>query len=103
METYMTQIWKHKALPIKAIMLSKAGKTIEMTRKQKMVKARMAIFMTPRKYMERPTSPELSATVVVCRPKRTSSVAIMGRALSGILVSGMMATKAHMKNVRTLG
>ena len=99
----MTQIWKHKALPIKAMMLSKAGKTMDITRKQKTVSARMAIFMTPRKYMERPTRPEVSATVVVCRPNRTSSVAMMGRALSGILVSGMMATKAHMKKVRTLG
>jgi hypothetical protein len=57
----------------------------------------------PLKYMDRPTMDELSATACWCRPSRTSTVLMMGRALRGIFVRGTMAIKAHMRNVRTRG
>ena len=38
--TYMTHIVKHSALPMKAIILSKAGKRMDMTRKDRRVTLR---------------------------------------------------------------
>ena len=70
----MTQIVKHNALPINAIILSNAGKMIEIIKNTTTIRMRIAIFMMPRKYIERPTSPELSETVCWCSPKITSMV-----------------------------
>jgi hypothetical protein len=47
--TYMTQIVKQRALPINAIMLSNAGKRMEMTRNDSTTKTRMATLRAPRK------------------------------------------------------
>lgn len=47
--TYVTQMVKQSALPMKAIMLSNAGKAMEMAKKIKIVTMRTAIFVMPRK------------------------------------------------------
>lgn len=46
--------WKENA-PIKAMMESKAGKTIDITRKINTVTTRMTIFIIPRNQADRPT------------------------------------------------
>jgi len=94
---------KHRALPIKAMITSNAGKRIEMTRKHSTVMIRMATFMPVRKYAERPPSPGLSDAVCWWSPNTTSAVLMIGLAFRGILVKGMIAMKAHMKNVRIRG
>jgi len=80
-----------------AMILSKAGKMIEIHRNTITMRMRMAIFITPRKYMERPTRPGLSATVCWCKPRRTSTVDTMGRAFRGIFVNGMIPTKRALR------
>src|SRR4051812_29403224 len=94
---YVTQMVKHNALPMNAMILSNAGKTMDIHQKTTTIKMRIAIFITPRKYIDRPTRPELSETVCWCKPKRTSMVDTMGRAFRGIFVSGMMATNMAMR------
>lgn len=47
--THVTQMVKQSALPIKAMILSKAGKTIEMAKNIRIVTMRTAIFAMPRK------------------------------------------------------
>lgn len=47
--TYVTQMVKQSALPMKAMILSNAGKTIEMAKNIRIVTMRTAIFAMPRK------------------------------------------------------
>lgn len=47
--THVTQMVKHRALPMNAMMLSNAGKRIEMARKTSTAATRMATLATPRK------------------------------------------------------
>jgi hypothetical protein len=81
--TYKTQIVKQRALPMKAMMLSKEGKTMAMMRKRRMVKMRMAIFRKPLNVAERPTMAEFSERACWWMPLRTSRVEMIGLALRG--------------------
>lgn len=95
---------KHRALPMKAMIESKAGNTIEMARNIKIVTTRMAIFITPLKYADLPTMADaVSEMACWCTPNRTSAVEIMGLAFRGTLVSGIIAMTPHSRYVRARG
>lgn len=103
MQGRMIQIVKHKALPINAIMLSKAGKMMAMITNMTITAMRIMTLSMPRVQEERPTRDSLSDTARESSPEKTSIVETMGRALRGTLVKGMIAMKMDIMTERTRG
>jgi len=100
---YVTQMVKHNALPIKAMMESKPGKRMAMTKKMKSVTILIRTLRKPLVVLERPTRADSSETTCCRSPNSTSRVVMMGWALRGTLVSGMMAMKMTRSMFKTSG
>ena len=77
----MTQIVKHNAEPIKAIMRSKSGNIIAMIRITSAVTIRIPNRNEPRENPESPTRLGELAIARASRPQAISRVLMMGRAL----------------------
>ena len=73
--TYVTQMVKHSADPMNAMMLSNAGKTIAMAVKQRIVPAQTRPLAIARLVVLRPGSRGWLS------PNRTSTVLMMGRTI----------------------
>src|SRR4051794_37564827 len=93
----MMQMLKQATLPRSVMIRSNEGNTIAMMTNMTMVTIRRVILSAPRVSPLMPSMDEDMARERVSRPKRTSKVLTMGRALSGILVNGMMAMQMAMK------
>ncbi len=85
------------------MMVSKAGKSIEMAKKARSVRMRTETVAAVYQRADQPDRGWASGARGWCRPTRTSRVLMMGRALRGIFVRGMIAMKVHIRRVRTLG
>lgn len=99
----ITQIMKHKHEPINAMMLSKAGKIIEIMTKMIIIVMRTTIFRIPRPKLEHPINVSLSGTTRASRPISASIVATIGLAFKGSFVRGMMAMKTQSMTVNDCG
>ena len=93
----MMQMLKQATLPRRVIMRSNDGKIIATTTNMRMVTTRSVIFRHPRVRPDMPSMDDDMARERVSRPKRTSSVLTIGRAFSGIFVSGIMAIQIAMR------
>ena len=93
----MTEIKVHRAAPKNAQTESNAGKTMEMKSKTKTTETRMIALRTR---VRRDWGGEWES---ICKLQMTSTVVMRGLAERGILVSGIMATQAHMMKVRVSG
>lgn len=76
------QIVKVRAEPENAMMVSKEGTRIAIRRMMTMVMIRMKSLRIPRVEPERPTREEDAGTFWEERPRRSSTVTTIGRALS---------------------
>ena len=77
-----------RAEPANAMILSKAGTRIAIKRMTTMVMIRMENLRMPRVEPERPTNEEDEGTFWDERPRRSSIVTTMGRALPVVLAIG---------------
>src|SRR5690242_13552457 len=91
------QMVKQATLPKSAMIRSKDGHIMAMTTNATVANMRRANLNMPRLMPDMPFSEEFIDNERLSRPVSTSSVEMIGRALSGILVRGMMAIQMAMK------
>ena len=87
----MTQTVKHRALPKNAMMRSKLGKMIATTMNATLMTIGMVSLQSPRIHAVLPTDDSASGMTRESSPMSISMVDMMGRALNGALVIGMIA------------
>lgn len=91
---------KHAVAPSKLMMVSNDGTNTANTTNPAMVPTRTSTLRTPRTEPDKPVRAELAARARGSRPRKSSRVLTMGRALRGTLVMGMMATQRTRKTRR---
>jgi hypothetical protein len=97
------QMEKHATEPSSVIIRSKDGKMMAMTTKVAKMKIRNRNLNMPRVRPDVPSKADEAASDRLSRPKTISNVEIIGLALSGIFVSGMMAIQIAMNTDMALG